>query len=218
MLGTYLLVLIGPGSIILASVLAIPEPETLILVAASFGGTVGVVILLLGQLSGAHVNPAITLGSTLSGSFSWKLLLPYVAFQVVGGLLAAISLRLALGAAGPIASLGSTELAAGITPLSGTTLEFIGTFILTLSALTASSYIQPRFKQAISVGGTLFLLILTIGPLTGASFNPARSLGPSVVSGYFQNQLVYYAGPLAGATFAGLTFRLLREFLDRKLR
>ena len=217
-LGTYLLVLIGPGSIIVVSLLGLPVHEALVLVAASFGGTVGGVILLLGRLSGAHINPAITLGSTLSGSFSGRLLLPYVVSQVAGGLLAAFSLRMALGALGPVASLGSTELAAGVTPLYGTALEFVGTFILTLSALLASSFVRPRLKQALLVGGTLFILILCIGPMTGASFNPARSLGPSVVSGYFQNQLVYYVGPLAGAASAGLTFRLLRESLDRKPR
>ena len=216
MLGTYLLVLIGPGSIIVASLLSLSPVEALGLVAAAFGFTVATVILFLGRFSGAHINPAITVGSTLSGTFDRDLLLPYVSFQIAGGLLAGLSLRLVLGSLGPVASLGSTKLAAGVTPVQGVLLEIAGTFILTMSALTASSYVKTSFRRAILVGGTLLVLILFIGPLTGASFNPARSLGPSLFSGYLDNQAAYYIGPVVGAAGAGLTFRRVRESYGRK--
>jgi len=216
MLGTYLLVLLGPGSLVVASLMGLPSFEALVLVGVVFGGTVALVILIFGRISGAHINPAITVGSTLSGDFEPALLLPYVSLQIVGGLLAALSLRLVLGSLGPVASLGSTKLAPGVTPVEGAALELGGTFVLTIAALVASSYVQTSFKKSLLVGGTLLLLILLIGPLTGASFNPARSLGPSLLSGYLQNQSVYYVGPLIGAACAGLTFRGARKSLGRK--
>lgn len=216
MLGTYLLVLLGPGSVVAASLLRLEPAEALALEAAVFGCTVASVILSLGRFSGAHINPAITVGSTLSGMSDRKLLLPYVVFQVAGGVLAGLSLRLALGALGPVASLGSTKLAVSVSPTEGVVLEVIGTFVLAASALTASSFLRNPVKQAILVGGTLFLLILLIGPLTGASFNPVRSLGPSLFSGYFDNQSIYYVGPVIGGLCAGLAFRQARKSYDKK--
>jgi MIP family channel proteins len=218
MFGTYLLVLIGPGSIVITSSLGLPWLEMLAVVAIAFGGIVAVVILSLGRFSGAHINPAITIGRTLAGSFNSELVLPYVAFQIAGALLAGFSLRIALGALEPITALGSTKLALGVSTIEGTILEIIGTFVLTLSALVATSYVKTPLRQALLVGGTLLVLVLLIGPLTGASFNPARSLGPSIFSGYFNNQLVYYVGPLSGAAVAGLAFRQVRSSFDKRLR
>jgi len=217
MLGTYLLVIIGPGSIIVTSSERLTFFETLVVVSVAFGGIVAMVILSLGRFSGAHINPAITIGSALAGSFDSELVLPYVAFQFAGALLAGLSLRIAFGSLEPIAALGSTKLALGVTTIDGTILEIIGTCILTLSALVASSYVKAQFKRAALVGGTLLVLIMFIGPLTGASFNPARSLGPSVFSGYFGNQLVYYIGPISGAAVAGLAFRKAKNSFGKKL-
>jgi glycerol uptake facilitator-like aquaporin len=99
----------------------------------------------------------------------------------------------------------------GLSPFEGVLLEAIGTFILAISALSASSFLTSSVRQAALVGTTLFILILVIGPLAGASFNPARRLGPSMFSGYFTNQLVYWVGPLLGGVCAGLIFGALRK-------
>ena len=208
MLGTYLLVFLGPGSVVAASLLGLTSTITLAFVAAVFGGTVAGVILLLGRFSGANINPAVTVGSMLAGISKRELLAPYLVFQVAGGLLAGLTLRLAFVST---ASLGSTKLAAGISPVEGVSLEVAGTFILVVSALTAASFLGSPLRQAVLVGGTLFVLIILIGPFTGASFNPARSLGPSVFSGYLDNQLVYYVGPILGGASAGLIFGGLRS-------
>jgi aquaporin Z len=164
--------------------------------------------LTIGRSSGAHINPAITIANTLAGNLRRELVVPYVLFQLAGAMLAGASLRLAFGASVPSAHLGSTKLALGISPLDGVALEAIGTFVLAMSALGASAFVRSWYKRAALVGFTLFWLIIFIGPLTGASFNPARSLGPSVFSGYFDSQSVYWVGPLGGAACAGLTFRL----------
>jgi glycerol uptake facilitator-like aquaporin len=207
MLGTYLLVFLGPGSVVLATLLGLTAIERLSFVAAVFGGTVGGVILLLGRLSGANINPAVTVGSVLAGISRRGVLVQYIVFQVAGGLLAGLTLKIAFGTLASGASLGSTKLALDISPIEGVGLEIVGTFVLVVAALSATSFVRSPLKQAVLVGGTIFVLILLIGPLTGASFNPARSLGPSLFSGYFDNQLVYYVGPLIGGACAGLIFR-----------
>jgi MIP family channel proteins len=206
LLGTYLLVLIGPGSVVAVSESGFTPIESLVAVALVFGCVVAGLILTLGELSGALINPAITLATATAGSIRRSLLIPYVAFQIAGALLAGLTLEIAFGSHNPT-SLGSTKLAAGVSPLEGVVLEIAGTFVLAISALVAGASLNGHtLEQASLVGVTLFVLILLIGPLTGASFNPARSLGPSVFSGYFQNQVIYYIGPLIGGLLAGLAF------------
>lgn len=212
MIGTYLLVLIGPGSVVLASLLPFASSvEAVAFVAAVFGCTVGSIILVLGRHSGAHINPAITVANTLAGLFKRELFVPYVVFQVAGGLLAGLSLRLVFGTLESSASLGSTKLASGVGLAEGVALEVAGTFVLATSALVASSFIRSPARQAVLVGATLFALIMFIGPLTGASFNPVRSLGPSLASGYLDDQYVYWLAPLLGAGLAGTVFGALRR-------
>jgi MIP family channel proteins len=183
--------------------------EASVSVALVFGGTVASLILLLGKRSGAHINPAITIAHGLAGRFKRELFIPYVAFQLVGALLAGLTLRVAFGPPGESIGLGSTRLAAGVTPIEGIVIEAAGTFVLALAALSASSLSKAPANQAILIGATLFVLIVLIGPVTGASFNPARSLGPSLFSGYFGSQFVYWVGPLVGAGCAGLLFKVL---------
>lgn len=216
LVGTYLLVFFGPGSVVAASLWGLSSIETLLFVAAVFGSTVASVILVLGRFSGAHINPAVSVSSAVAGLLKRELFLPYLVFQVAGALLAGICLRILFGAGGLDTHLGSTQLAPGISPIEGICLEIIGTFFLALSALIAGSLLKSPVKQAILVGGTLFVLILLIGPLTGASFNPARSLGPALLSGYSSGQLIYYLGPVVGAACAGLAFGMLRKSHGKK--
>jgi glycerol uptake facilitator-like aquaporin len=204
--GTYLLVLLGPSSIIAASLLpGLSGIQALVFVAFSFGATVALVILSLGRYS-AHINPAVTVAHALAKFTKRDILVLYFCFQLTGAALAGLTLRLVFGASGLAESFGSTKLAVGVSPLVGFTLECAGTFFLASSALLASGRIRSRIRQAALVGTTLFVLILLIGPLTGAGLNPARTLGPSLASGYFADQLIYWAGPLAGAALAGLAY------------
>ena len=202
----------GPASVILVSAApGVSAVEQLALVALVFGGTVATIILLFGGRSGAHVNPAITVASALAGAHKRNLVLPYLSFQIMGGLLAGLSLRVVFNGLASSAHLGSTGLAGGISTVEGVSLEVLGTFLLALSALSAGHFLKSRPAQAALVGSTLFFLIVAIGPLTGASFNPARSLGPALFSGDMAGQLVYWVGPLVGAGIAGLIFGQLRE-------
>lgn len=205
-----MLVLIGPASIVVASL--IPDLNSLValvFIAFTFGGVVAVAILLFGEYYGAVINPALTLAAVLGKTVRSKFFIPYVVFQILGGLLAGLTLRFLFSAGN--ANLGSTELARGISPILGIIYEAIGTFFLASSALIASTKIKKIRNQALLVGGTLFVLILLIGPLTGAGFNPARSLGPAFASGYITNLYVYFVGPLIGAVLAGLLFRVIKN-------
>src|SRR5690348_14752237 len=122
--GTYSLVLIGPGTVIAVSLFSGLDPlSSLILIALAFGGTVGAIIALFGKHSGAHINPAITVACTVSKTTPRSLFLPYVTFQIVGGLLAGLTLRLVFGSA---TNLGATQLVPFVNPLAGMILEAVG--------------------------------------------------------------------------------------------
>jgi len=209
-LGTYLLVLFGAGSVILGSVLK--GFGALVFVAGIFGGTVALAILLLGKHSGAHINPAVTIAHAFTKRTRTDLILPYLCFQGLGAVVAALTLRVFfLNQQVFPADLGSTELARGVNPLYGIAIEAIGTFFLCSAALTATFYVRRPIWQAALVGGSLFLLILLCDPVTGASFNPARSVGPALWSWHWANEYVYLIGPLLGAVFAALLFRLVEN-------
>ena len=208
LIGTYALVVAGPSSIILLSTLSLSStPEALCLVALTFGVSVSTIILLLGEHSGAVINPALTLAASSAQLLRRNLVVPYLLFQTAGGILAGLTLRIVFSPLGDPTSLGSTKLATSVNPIMGIGLEALGTFILAMSALAATAWVRRAVLQAMAVGGTLTVLILFIGPLTGAGFNPARSLGPALASGYISNLYVYVIGPFVGALLAGLLFR-----------
>jgi len=205
-LGTYLLVLFGAGSVIVSSV--IRGFDALVFVAGIFGGTVALIILLLGKHSGAHINPAVTIAHAFAKRHRNDLILPYLCFQGLGAVVAGLTLRFFfLNRTVFPADLGSTELARGVNPLYGIGIEAVGTFLLCSAALTATFYVKKPIWQAALVGGTLFCLILLFGPLTGASFNPARSVGPALWAWHWGDEYVYLIGPLLGAALAALLFK-----------
>jgi MIP family channel proteins len=212
LLGTYLLVLIGPGTIAAVSLAQGIAPfEALLIIGFAFGATVALVILLLGRISGAHINPAITLAHTIAGKTTLEMFLPYVSSQVMGGLLGAFTVKLVFSQFGSSVDLGATKLDSGVIVPVGILLETAGTFVLAMSGFLASSRIHKKPGEAALIGSTLFVIILALGPLTNSSLNPARSLGPALASGYLTNLYVYWIGPLAGGLIAGLVFRFFER-------
>jgi MIP family channel proteins len=210
--GTFLLVLTGPGTVTAVSLSQGIAPfEAFLIIGFAFGTIVALVVLLLGKISGAHIDPAITLAHTVAGKTELGMLVPYVSFQAVGAILGGFTLRLIFSPFGSPADLGSTKLASGVSVPLGILLETVGTFLLAMSGFLASSRIRKKPGEAALIGATLFLIILVLGPLTNASLNPARSLGPAIASGYLTNLYVYWIGPLAGGLFAGLTFRFFER-------
>lgn len=207
-----MLVLIGPGTVAAVSLAQGISPfEALLIIGFAFGSTVALVILLLGRISGAHINPAITLAHTIAGKTTLEMFLPYISFQVLGGLVGAFTVRLIFNQLGSSADLGATKLASGVSPVVGILLETVGTFILAMSGFLASLTVHKKPGEAALIGLTLFFIILALGPLTNASLNPVRSLGPALASEYLNNLYVYLIGPSAGGLIAGLVFRFFER-------
>jgi len=212
LLGTYMLVLIGPGTVAAVSLAqGITTFEALLIIGFAFGATVALVILLLGRISGAHINPAITLAHTIAGKTSLEMFLPYISFQLLGGLLGAFTVKLIFSQFGSSVDLGATKLATDVSPSVGALLETAGTFVLAMSGFVASLRVHKKPGEAALIGSTLFVIILALGRLTNASLNPVRSLGPALASGYLTNLYVYLIGPFVGGLIAGLVFRFFER-------
>jgi MIP family channel proteins len=204
-LGTLILVLAGAGMVAYTSLSE--SAGGLLGIAFVFGLTVATLGILLGSISGAHVDPAVSLAHTCAGKLRASLFLAFAVFQVLGGIVGGIILRMFFPSSSRSSFLGSTSLASSINPWVGVALEFSGTFVLCSAILFLPlDRIGPIVKP-ILVGSTLFLLILMLGPFTGASLNPARSLGPALASGHVENLAIYFVGPLSGGLVAGIIGR-----------
>ena len=171
-----------------------------------------------GHLSGAHINPAVTIALWAAGQIQTARAAAYAVVQLLGGILGAMALRLVLG--GDASGLGTTLLARGlsvgestmdVSPAAGFLLETILTFFLVNTILNAVSSGRAGNLGGLAVGMTLVACILMGAPLTGASLNPARTIGPALVTGEFSDLWVYIAGPIAGGILAALLYRGVLE-------
>ena len=197
-LGTFLLVLVGAGGAV---------------VDAASGGQIGraagvaapgllvmAVILFMGAVSGAHLNPAVTLAFAVRGDFPWRRVPGYIVVQLVAATTAVLALRLLFG---DIGGLGATLPGAGFTDVEAMVVELLLTVGLVSTILgTASTAQNVGPMSALAVGGYIVLAGLWSSPVSGASMNPARSFGPALVSGDFSSYWVYLVGPIAGALVA----------------
>ena len=153
-------------------------------VALAFGFTVATLIHSIGKVSGCHINPAVTFAFAATGRFPWRELPVYWAAQLVGGIIGALGVWAVFGGDAITLGMGQTHIAASATGadyLRGATAEAIGTGLLVLGILGIVDSRSPQQLTGIVVGITLASLILVFGPVTGASLNPARALGPEVV-------------------------------------
>jgi len=193
--GTFLLVLAGAGATVVAAKTG--GKVTPAMAALAPGLTVMAVIYFMGTVSGAHINPAVTLAFAVRRNFPWVRVPGYLAAQIVGALLAALFLRAMFGTAGDV---GATVPAAGIGAVQCCILEGVVTAGLVNTILgTAAGGRNIGPNAAIAIGGYIVVSGLWAGPITGASMNPARSLAPDIVRGDFATSWIYVVGPLAGA-------------------
>lgn len=176
-------------------------------VAAAFGLTVAAVIFAVGHLSGAHINPAVTLAFALGRHFAWRDVPVYVVAQIAGALAASASL-LALFGSGP--DLGVT-VPGDISSIAAVVVEVgLTAFLVCVILAVATDTRAAGSMAAVAVGATVGLEALVFGPVTGASMNPARSIGPAVVSGEVGELWIYLVGPLVGAAIGVLLYEYLR--------
>ncbi len=204
-IGTFGLVFAGCGAIMIDS--ASHGQITHVGVGLVFGLIITVMIYALGHISGAHLNPAVTLAFVLVRHFPLRRLLGYWLAQLVGATLAAGCLRLLVG---DIGHLGTTLPAGTVWQSFG--LEFLLTFFLMFVIMAMATDTRAVGQAAaLAIGATVALEALFAGPISGASMNPARSLGPALVSWTWTAQWVYLFAPLLGAVVGALVYRWIRE-------
>jgi aquaporin Z len=198
LLGTFLLVLVGAGgAVVNASSDGAISRSTAV---AAPGLMVMAIILFMGAVSGAHLNPAVTLGFSLRGDFPWRRVPGYIIVQLLGSTLAVLFLWAVLGKLG---RLGATEPGAGISDWKAMLFELVLTAGLLSTILgTASRAQNVGALSAVAVGGYIILAGFWSSPISGASMNPARSFGPDLALGDFSHYWVYLVGPVCGGIIA----------------
>src|SRR5213083_3390060 len=203
-IGTFALVFVGSGAIMIARMSQ--SPAGLIEVALAHGLILGVMVSALMRISG-HFNPAVTLGLLATRRIEAMMAALYIIAQVLGAIAAGYALKASFPDAVFVATRGGGQsVALDITGGQAFMLEAIATFFLAFVVFgTAVDPKAPRIG-GLAIGATIAADILAIGPFTGGSMNPARSLGPAVASGIFEGQLVYWIGPIIGAVAAALLY------------
>jgi aquaporin NIP len=198
--GTYLLVFLGAGAIMLDARTGRPGHLGVALV---FGLTVAGVVLVLGRVSGAHINPAVTLGLAIAQAFPWSRVPAYVGAQGAGALVAALLLRLLLG---PVASVGATV--PRVSSAGAFALELGATILLLVAVLLVVTGRERVGRLGpFVIGSVVGICAYWIGPLTGAGMNPARSAGPALAAAQWQGLWIYLLAPAAAAALVGLATR-----------
>jgi aquaporin Z len=198
LLGTFLLALVAVGVPVAGAAAGVPVSRTAAVAAP--GLMVMAMILFMGKVGGAHLNPVVSIAFALRREFPWRRVPGYVASQLAGGLLACLFLWAVLGRPGDF---GATVPAATVTDVPAMLIEAVLTMGLVSTILgTASSAQNVGGLSALAVGGYIAVAGLWAGPVTGASMNPVRSLAPDLVRGDLNHLWVYLVGPLLGAVVA----------------
>ena len=196
--GTFMLVLVAAGGGMLHAEAS--DQVSLAAAVVAPGLMVMAIILFMGAVSGAHLNPAVSIAFALRGYFAWRRVPGYIFVQLIGATLACLFLRAVLGDVG---GLGATEPGAGYEAWQAMLIEMVLTLGLVSTILGTSSGAQNVGSVgALAVGGYIALAGLWAAPVSGASMNPARSFGPDLVGGNFTDYWAYIVGPLAGALLA----------------
>jgi MIP family channel proteins len=204
-IGTFALVFIGAGS---AAVNAWSHGAiTNVGVSLAFGAIVLVAVYALGHISGAHINPAVTVSFWLARRFPGREVAPYLLAQLTGATAAGFALRAAVGAAGVFAT---TRPAIPVPGALG--VEIVLSFLLMLVVMAVATDARVSGEVAgLAVGFIVMADALMGGPLTGASMNPARSFGPALATGQWESHWIYWAGPTIGMALAVLAYDYLRR-------
>lgn len=204
--GTFFLVLIGPGAVMVNAYSGGALGH--VGVALSFAFVVTAMIYTLGHISGAHINPAVTVAFASAGRLPRRDVLPYVAAQCAGAVLASVLARMALG---PVGGLGATRPAPTLPVVAAFGVEWVMSFglMLVVMAVATDERVASGFA-GIAVGLTVGFEAMAGGPLTGASMNPARSLGPALAGGGWVAHWIYWLAPLTAMLAAVWLYEWMR--------
>lgn len=222
-LGTAALVLVGPGSVIatlkLAGKAATITGADLLGISFAFGLVITALVYALGKVSGCHINPAVTFALAVTKRIPWSETPLYWTAQFVGAIVGALGIWALFGSQGATLGLGQTSFNADTTSyVVAAAAELIGTGILMFAILGIVDKRSPGDLAGIVIGGVVVAIIMVVGPVTGASLNPARAFGPELVAAiaggpthWVQYVPVYLLPGLAGAALAGFIYDFLAE-------
>lgn len=204
-IGTFIFFVIGAGAIVTDQLTK--GGLGLIGIALAHGLVLSVVVSAIGHISGGHVNPAVTIGLWVGRQIDTYLAGLYIMAQLIGAVCAGLLLRAIFDPDvwQPV-HLGTPGLAPGISVFTGILVETVLTFFLVFAVYGTA--VDPRAPKigGFGIGLTVLFDILLGGPITGASMNPARTFGPAVASGFWDNHIVYWIGPILGGIIAGLVY------------
>ncbi len=210
LVGTFILVF-GGTAVAVGAILSRPTAGAAydsLAIALAFGLTLVAVVAAIGHVSGAHVNPAVTLAMAATGKFPWKLVPVYVVAQLVGAVLAALATWLTFGEpARSEANLAATYPAEGVGDVQAFFVEVLITFILVFVVMAvATDSRAPAAIAPIAVGFALAVGVFIAGPVTGGAVNPVRALGPMLIAGDLTSVWLYLLGPLVGGVSAAFLY------------
>jgi len=209
-LGSFALMFVGGGAIIVTG------GENLVAIALAHGLILAAMITATIHISGGQINPVVSVALGIIGKQSWPRVAAFVAAQFAGAIAAAMLLKLLLSGSYDVGNVGATlgtltmDSSGAVSPVRAVALEAIATFFLMFVimgvAVDERGVGAVKVTSGLVIGMTLVAAILCLGPLTGASLNPARSLGPALVAGAWDNHWVYWVGPLTGAILAAVVY------------
>ncbi|MYF99087.1 aquaporin [Candidatus Poribacteria bacterium] len=202
-IGTFALIFIGAGALAI-------NVGGLLEVALAHGFVVVGFIYAYGHISGSHINPAVTLGLLVAGEIQWSVAISYWIVQFAGGIAGALMLRVILPMETDLGVTVLTTVETGgaftVTPIMGLFVEIILTFFLVNMIFNTDVSGKAGNFAGLAIGLTLIFLILMGGPLTRASLNPARTLGPAIAAGNYVDLWLYLVGPFVGGVLAALLY------------
>ena len=209
-IATFGLVFFGPLSVILA-IAAFGEElttQSVLFISLGHGGAIALMVYAFGHVSGAHINPAVTIPMMITKKIGLVDGIGYIISQIVGAIIAALTLLIILpdlGAKVNFGTQGGPSELLNHSVSSGFAVEAILTFFLvTVIFMTAVHKKASPGWHGFTIGGMVFLIHLIAVPLTGASVNPARTFGPALISGFWEFHWLYWAAPILGGIIAGL--------------
>lgn len=218
--GTGLLVLVGAGSVVAALTVGRGQLAYagLGFISLAFGIIIAVVVYAFGPVSGAHINPGVTISLALTRRFPWAEVGPYILAQLVGAFAGALLIVAAFGSTAVDLGIGSTALAPGVPYWQGIVAEILGTYVLMFSVMAlAVDSRAPLGWAGLMIGLAVAAAIMLVGPVTGGALNSARAFGPDLALAVLGGTVrwseypVYVIGPILGAIAAALSYDFIAE-------
>jgi MIP family channel proteins len=208
-IGVLMLVFIGAGAVVSSQLLS-ASYNSLLIIAIANGMALALAVTFAMNISGGHINPAVTIAALVTKKISLQDGVAYILAQLAGGIVGGLLLVIVLPAVlGIPVHYGSPSLGTGVSVINGIALEAVMTFFLVFVVFgTAIDKRAPKVA-GFAIGLTVLLDVLVGGSFTGAAMNPARAIGPMIASGFFSNWYVYIIGPVIGAVVAGLLYEYL---------